>query len=272
MPAPARATLGDVWACEMPALPQFGTDVKLSVPQQVSCPRCGATGRVELQESWGTLVYPFSTTFACHDKVGVQCQTRVARASDGVAVAGVPAFVADFVAAHALEKPSPERSLVVEAPRIPARWIEAMPTGALKRECEAMHAASAQDLRSAERIAEQRLSIHWTGVAEVLYRYEGKAYRVWVPDREDATPIALDHPVIATEPANVEQPPVAPAPVSEPVQVSSSESPSVPAHVQSAVLARRVGGALGWVKSFVLWLAIFGVVSAVAAWIVNWKP
>jgi hypothetical protein len=270
MPARARATLEDVWSCEMPALPQFGTDVNLSAPKPVRCPRCGVTGRAELQESWGTLVYPFSTTFACNDKVGVQCQTRVDRNSANVAVADVPAFVADFIATHARERSAAERSLIVEAPRIPPRWIAAMPEGALKRECEEMLDAGSKDLRPGERIGEQRLSLGWTGLAEVTYRYQGKAYRIWVPDREDATPIALEHPMAAAESS-----PAATRVTQAPIEADSTREaapPHVPSHPETKVLAKRAAGAIGWVKSVVVWVAILAVMSGVAAWVVNWKP
>src|SRR5690606_38168474 len=134
MPAGAKATLAEPGSCAMPALPQFAADLKLTRPQEVRCPRCAASGRVELQESWGTTAYPFSTTFACHDKVGVQCQTRLAWAKAQVAPGGVPAFVSDFVEAHAGGMDAGERSLALMAPRIPTRWIEALAVTAVRGE------------------------------------------------------------------------------------------------------------------------------------------
>jgi serine/threonine protein kinase len=195
MPARAKATLDQVWSCAMPALPQFAADLKITRAQDLRCPRCGASGRVELQESWGSTAYPFSTTFACADKVGVQCQTRLAWANEHLPAPGVPAFVSDFIEAHARQEDAPERALELMAPRIPARWIEQLPSERVRNDLAAKLDGVDGDVKSNERVSAQRLRITWNGLAEIHYRYRGKDYVVWIPERRDALPIAIEHPL-----------------------------------------------------------------------------
>lgn len=275
MPPRARATLDDVWSCRMPALPVFGTDLKMDRPQDVQCPACGACGRVALQEAWGSTSYPFSTTFACHDKAGVQCQTRMGRASDHLGVPGAPEFIGEFIDAHASIDPSPERTLEFETARISPAWVARIePTVSAK--CMEMMAAADADLRSGERITKQRLRISWTGVSEVRYRYHGQDYVIWIPERVDVTPIALEHPLpsqdstvpVAEAPQDPEPQPLQGQPVE--TKVSAASEPDtvreMPVHTERA----RRGS--GWIRSAGLWLALFTILACIAMWIVNWKP
>ncbi|MCC6532736.1 MAG: serine/threonine-protein kinase [Burkholderiales bacterium] len=275
MAAPARAVLADVWSCQMPALPAFGAELKLARAQELRCPRCGCGGRVELQESWGSLAYPFATTFSCHDKVGVQCQTRIARASRKLPIAAVPQFVADFVAERASEASAPERVLEVQAPSIPARWLERMPAGTVQSVCAELMASAAAEVKPNERATRQRLRIEWGGLAEVRYRYRGKPYVIWVPERSDATPIALAHPL----PSAPTDAGVGADPIAHDGSVTLAEdndlAPTVQASEAAAgntATARRSAGVSGWVRSLGIWLAICAGAALVFAWIVNWKP
>lgn len=277
MPAAARGAVDDVWTCRMPALPVFGADLKLERAQEVQCPRCGARGRVELQEAWGTMAYPFSTTYACHDKVGVQCQTRMGHAAAYVGVPGAPGFVSEFIDAHASIDPSRERMLEFEVDRVSPAWIERVEASVSAKLREMLASADA-DVRGNERITRQRLRVTWTGVSEIQYRFEGRNYLIWIPERADVIPIAVEHPLPSVDSAAA-----APAPVTEPqtstprwspqdaspadqVEMSTREVPT------QASSARAPSGGSSWIRSVGLWLAVFTVLACVVMWMVNWRP
>lgn len=271
MPPGARGTLEDVWRCRMPALPCFGNDLKLDRPQEVQCPRCGARGRAELQEAWGSTAYPFSTTFACHEKVGVQCQTRMGRGGDHLGVPGAPAFIGEFIDAHASLDPAPERMLDIETAQIPPAWLaRAEPTVAAR--CRELLAAAEADLRPGERIARQRLRVNWTGVTEVHYSYEGADYVIWVPERVDVIPVALEHPLPAQDAAASAEPPAA---ASEPAawgrsaqgHAMSDEAAGEARADRASSRAQSERG--GWMRSLGLWIGIAAVLVLAALWIVK---
>jgi len=274
MPPHARAALNDVWSCRMPALPQFGTDLKLERPQEVQCPRCGARGRVELQEAWGSTSYPFSTTYACHDKAGVQCQSRMGRASDHLGVPGAPPFIGEFIDAHASIDPGPERTLEFEVARISPAWIARIePTVSAK--CMQMLQVADADLRPSERITKQRLRISWTGVTEVQYRYHGQDYVIWIPERIDVTPVALEHPLplqdgaAAAEAVQEEE---AQPPQERATEIVSNAEPDQSSMREMSHPDSPVRGGPSWIRSAGLWLAIFALLGCIALWVVNWKP
>jgi hypothetical protein len=270
MPAAARRTVDDVWACRMPALPEFGADLKLERPREVHCAACGARGRVELQQSWGSMAYPFSTTFACHDKVGVQCQSRMGDAVAYVGVPEAPQFVSEFIAAHATIDPAPERMLAFEVDRVAPAWIEHVEASAGARLREMLANAEA-DVRDGERISRQRLRVTWTGVTEIEYRFEGRSYRMWIPERVDVNPIAVAHPLPSADgaPAPGAATPQDPRPVREP------DAPSQGGADMAALQASRRRGRPGaaasgtpWLRSVGPWLAILAAVACTLAWIV----
>jgi hypothetical protein len=267
MPARAKAALDDVWSCAMPALPQFAADVKITHAQDLRCSRCGASGRVELQECWGSTAYPFSTTFACGDKVGVQCQTRVAWANEHLPAAGVPAFVDDFVEAHAHQENAPERTFEFMAPRISARWIDQLPAEAVRNDLAAKLDGVAADIKPNERASAQRLRITWNALAEAHYRYRGRDYVVWIPERSDALPIALEHPlpsVAAAAPSN-------PSEVTGTQPVATADQSS--AQAEDITIARPGAQSLSrWLRMLLWWGGALIVAACLLTWIVNWKP
>jgi len=273
MPAGARATVDDVWACTMTALPEFGAGLKLPQPREIRCARCNACGRAELQESWGTTSYPFASTFACHDKVGVQCQTRIAWANEVLPVTGTPQFVADFVESHAQEEDARERTIELMAPGIDSEWLAGMPEGPVKGECLGKLGSVASDVKPGERITAQRLHIAWTGLAEVRYRYQGKDYAIWVPERPDALPIALEHPLPmeSVESASAAPEPAA-AEANVPAAVDAQEPPSTRA--EPPAVPRRSSSAAppAWIKTVSWWGAIVAALICLVTWMVNWKP
>jgi len=270
MPAGARAALADVWACRMPALPQFGTDLKLERPQEVQCPRCGARGRAELQEAWGSTSYPFSTTFACHDRAGVQCQTRMGRGSDHLGVPGAPPFIGEFIDAHASIDPTPERTLEVETARISPAWIARIePTVSAK--CMQMLSAADAELRPGERITRQRLRVSWTGVTEVQYRYHGHDYVIWIPERIDVTPVALEHPLPLQDAAATDASEQAQELEPQREQQRSVE-PEREVVREASLQPERTADRPRWIRSAGLWLAIFALLGCIAMWMVNWRP
>jgi len=273
MPAGARATVEDVWACPMAALPEFGAGLKLPQPREIRCARCNASGRAELQESWGTTSYPFSSTFACHDKVGVQCQTRIAWANEVLPVTSTPQFVADFVESHPQEEDARERTIELMAPGIHAEWLAGMPEGPVKRECLEKLGTVARDVKPGERITAQRLHIAWTGLTEVRYRYQGKDYAIWVPERADALPIALEHP-LPMEPVESGS---APEPETEEVTAPVAFEPSAPEATRAEPLAipqrsSATAAAPAWIKTVSWWGAIVAALICLVTWMVNWKP
>lgn len=273
MPAAARATVTDVWACAMPALPEFGAGLKLPSPRELRCARCNASGRAELQESWGTTAYPFSSTFACHDKVGVQCQTRIAWANEVLPAAATPQFVADFVDSHAAEEDSDERAIVLMAPGVAPEWLAGMPEGAVKRECVQKLDAVSRDLKPGERITAQRLSIAWTGLVQARYRYQGKEYLIWVPERADALPIALEHPLPMDPTAAASVPP--PQSGEEPAATRVDERTSAPYIPDPDPLPAGRAGPLAppaWIKTLSFWGAVVAAIACLVIWMVNWKP
>ncbi|MCC7079305.1 MAG: serine/threonine-protein kinase [Burkholderiales bacterium] len=268
MPACARAALDDVWSCAMPALPEFAADLKITRAQDLRCARCGAAGRVELQESWGSTAYPFSTTFACAGKVGVQCQTRVAWANEHLPAAGVPAFVDDFVEAHAHEEDAPERTLEFTAAPNSKRWVEQLPHGAVRDSLTAKLEGAAADIKPNERASAQRLRITWNGLTELHYRYRGKDYVVWIPQRRDALPIALEHPLPSAAVA-------AAAPASGAVAAATDASTVQPETEENEAPARASAASPGlprWLRPL-LWLgAALALAAPLIGWIANWKP
>jgi hypothetical protein len=277
MPAAARGAVDDVWTCRMPALPIFGADLKLERAQEVQCPRCGVRGRVELQEAWGTMAYPFSTTYACNDKVGIQCQTRMGHAAAYLGVSGTPGFVSEFIDAHASIDPAPERMLEFLVDRVSPAWIERVEASVSNKLREMLANADA-DVRSNERITRQRLRVTWTGVTEIQYRFEGHNYLIWIPERADVIPIAVEHPLPSVDSASAP-----PSSAPEPQEVSPARTPGVsspPNHHDTAMddvptqPARMIKPASGstWIRSAGLWLAIFAVLVGVVMWMVNWKP
>ena len=280
MPARAKAALDDVWSCAMPALPQFAADLKITQAQDLRCPRCGASGRAELQESWGSTAYPFSTTFACGDQVGVQCQTRVAWANAHLPAAGVPAFVDDFVETHAQQEDAPERTFEFMAPRISAQWIEQLPSDAVRNDLAAKLDGVAADVKPHERASAQRLRITWNALAEAHYRYRGRDYVVWIPERADALPIALEHPLPSAGAAAL--PPSANAAedspdASVPSEIAGAEAvPSADlsaAQADSAARGRPAAPSLPRWLRILLWSGGALIVAAcLLTWIVNWKP
>jgi serine/threonine protein kinase/HAMP domain-containing protein len=261
MPARAKATLDAVWSCAMPALPQFAADLKITRAQELRCPRCGASGRVELQESWGSTAYPFSTTFACADKVGVQCQTRLAWANEHLPASGVPAFVSDFVEAHARQEDAPERTLEFMAPRIPARWLALLPSEKVRGALSATLDGAASDVKANERVSAQRLRITWNELDEVHYRYRGKDYVVWIPERRDALPIAIEHPLPSTSDAATSQSADA---VNHTTPAIGASSPAIPGPAARS-LPR-------WLRTLMWWGGALIVAACLLTWIVNWKP
>ncbi len=278
MPAQARATISDVWSCVMPALPEFGAMLKLPAPRELRCPLCKVSGSAVLQENWGHTAYPYASTFACHDKVGVQCQTRVAWANEVLPVTGTPQFVADFVEAHALEEDTGKRAIELMAPSVAPGWITGMPEGAVKRDCLEKLRSVTADLKAGERITAQRLRVGWIGLTELRYRYQGKDYTIWLPQRADALPIALEHP-LPMEPGHTPAPePTAehtaspdPAGAEREPPMSSQGSPVLESK-PSAQMRTQPSGAPAWIKSLALWIAIMAAIACVVTWMVNWKP
>jgi serine/threonine protein kinase len=270
MPPHARATLDDVWSCAMPALPEFGSGIRLPAPREVQCGRCGVRGRAELLESWGTTLYPFSTTFACQDKVGVQCQTRVAWANEVLPVPKTPSVVGDFVTSQTTEEEPEDCRIELLAPGIEPKWIALMPQAAVKKECEEKIATVATDLRNGERITWQRLRLAWAGLTEVHYRYRGKSYVVWIPDRVESLPIALDHPLPSESTAAEQR---APQPAANPAPPAATDTPSITAEPMPAATTRPAldrhaqGAASGWAKSVSLWGVAITVVLLVIYWL-----
>jgi len=262
MPPAARATLEDVWSCRMPALPQFGADLKLIQPQEVRCPRCRAVGRAELHEAWGSMAYPFSTTFACGDKAGVQCQTRIGRAGTSIGVPGVPSFVAEFIDSYASLDPAPERTLQIEAARILPSWLERIEPGTAAV-VKGMLDASSADVKPNERVTRQRLRVTWTGVTEVRYRHEDREYRIWLPERIDATPIALEHP-LPSESQSAPTDQAAGAVTTSPSRAASSAGES--SAMQPEVSLRTPSGSAGGMRSIAFWFAILAVLGVLALW------
>jgi hypothetical protein len=229
-------------------------------------------GRVELQESWGSTAYPFSTTFACADKVGVQCQTRLAWGNEDLPAAAVPAFVADFIEAHARQPEAPERTLEFMAPRIPVSWIGTA-SELLRKGLAAKLDDAACEAKPSERVCAQRLRVTWTGLVEAHYRYSGKDYVVWIPERADALPIALEHPL-----------PSAPGPSPA---ASHGEDDWVPRADAAAAIATderqdetrapiierpSAHGLPRWLRMSMWWGGALVLVFCLLTWIVNWKP
>jgi len=265
MPARAREALADVWRCAMPALPAFAADVKLAQALEIRCRRCRASGRVELQESWGSTAYPFSSTFACHDKVGVQCQTRSARAQEDLPASEVPAIVADFIEAHAREDELPDRALELTAPGIPACWSESIGYPPLRSVLRRQLAAAAAEVKQGERVSAQRVRASWTGLTEVRYRFEGRDYVIWIPQRVDALPIALAHPLPSADAAAASE---------RETQRVASQAPE-PAQAMPAEPVRGPApfppGGRKWLHALLWCAASLGAVWILLGWMVNWK-
>ena len=266
MPVGARDTVADAWACAMPALTALATDLtsagggRAKHDPQVRCPRCSATGRVDIDSGWGAAAYLFSTTFACHNKVGVRVQTRARADSVNVPPAGVPDFVRDYMDSQAREDAAPAREIVTIGQAIDAATVAGIPPGPVRDTCLGCIEEAKAECSGDERVTRQRLRLRWSRFTEVRYRYRDREYTVWVPARTDREALAIDHPIReggATEPtaaaasrpepvaADRSNPAVSARPAGAPAAASgarSSTSASRPEPAPSAAASRPASG------------------------------
>jgi hypothetical protein len=144
------------------------------------------------------------------------------------------------------------------APRIPERWIGRLPSKAVRDDVAAKLAAAATDAKSNERIGAQRLRVTWTGLAEVQYSYQGKDYVIWIPERADALPIAVEHPL----PSSADVLPSAP----EASASSTSDSEEPAATTGERATAQPFPG---WLRA-VLWTGgALVLIVCLLTWVVN---
>jgi hypothetical protein len=259
MPAAARATAADPWACAMPALPCHAADFRMGGATQVRCARCGQVATVKLNEAWGSKSFLFATVFACHDKVGLQIQSRSVTSEERVRPPFVPVAVADLVESLATEETSPDRTVEVVYPRIDDAVLEAIPDGPVKEACRGFVAEAMAESDDEQRITAQRLRLRWSGVTEVRYRHEGRDWVMWVPARVDRKPIDPESPLPKEPPRAGAEPQAVPVPVAEPAPMPVREPVARPVLASVEPLhppARRASSGSSWLRHLAIWGAI----------------
>src|SRR5690606_21383053 len=114
----------------------------------------------------------------------------------------------------------------------------------------------------------QRLRIEWNELTEVRYRYRGKDYVVWIPERTDVQPIALEHPL----PSAAASPPLVASTERSSGSASDARTTETPCDETVPPSQAPERGLPRWPRQLLWWSGSLILAALVLNWIVSWQP